>query len=431
MFKVLVLMLFIINSLNSSILEFDHYKKDGIAGHRLLVIGGIHGNEPGGYFAASFLAKYYDIIQGSLWVVPNLNFDSIVRNSRGIYKDMNRKFSSIDKDDPDYKIVTKIKAIIKDKSIDLVLNLHDGYGFYRSKYQNNIFNPNAWGQTTIIDQKKIDGLKKFGNLDEIAKMVNINLNQNLQKTHHSFGVKNTKTKFTDEQMQLSLTYFAVTHNKPAFAIETSKNIVDLTRKVIYQLRAIEEFMNVMGIKYKRNFDIDSYQDVKKLLFDFGVLTINNNFTIDLNNVRKNTRFVPLDKYNRFDFTHDLGAVVKSKESYNVYIGNRLVTKLNIDKFKISKQIRSFNIEIDSKIKSIQVSDLISVHDSFVVRADDKYRVNIIGFSNKNGKKNENNIVIKKHDIASYYSLDKNSKVFRVEFYDGDKFCGMIRVKFIN
>jgi hypothetical protein len=216
--------------------DFSLYKKEtNPSSHTLLIIGGIHGDEPGGYFAPAFLEKYYKIKSGNLWIIPNLNVDSIMANNRGIYGDMNRKFSVIDKNDEDLKSVNKIKELILEKNVHLILNLHDGYGFYRNKYENAIFNPNSWGQATIIDQEKIDD--KFGNLDEIASKVNSNLNHDgLFKDFHSFGVKNTQTKFKDEQMQLSLTYFAVINNKPAFAIETSKNITDLTYKVIYLLK---------------------------------------------------------------------------------------------------------------------------------------------------------------------------------------------------
>ncbi|GAB1466971.1 hypothetical protein MASR2M54_24710 [Aliarcobacter cryaerophilus] len=35
--------------------DFTLYKKDGTtSGHTLLIIGGIHGDEPGGYFAPAF-----------------------------------------------------------------------------------------------------------------------------------------------------------------------------------------------------------------------------------------------------------------------------------------------------------------------------------------------------------------------------------------
>ena len=88
--------------------DFNLYKKEGkIKGNTLLIIGGIHGDEPGGYFAPAFLEKYYNIKKGNVWIIPNINGDSIIANTRGLYSDMNRKFSNIDKNDPDFEIIKK------------------------------------------------------------------------------------------------------------------------------------------------------------------------------------------------------------------------------------------------------------------------------------------------------------------------------------
>ncbi len=83
---------------------FDLYKKEtNPTQHTLLIVGGIHGDEPGGYFAPAVLEKYYKIKSGNLWIIPNLNVDSIIANTRGINGDMNRKFNVIDKKDKDHK----------------------------------------------------------------------------------------------------------------------------------------------------------------------------------------------------------------------------------------------------------------------------------------------------------------------------------------
>ena len=410
--------------------DFDLYKKESKEkGNTLLVIGGIHGDEPGGYFAPAFLEKYYKIKKGNVWIIPNLNGDSIMVNTRGLYNDMNRKFSNIEKDDPDFFVVERLKKIILDKEVNLVLNLHDGFGFYREKYENAIFNPNAWGQATIIDQEKIHGLDKFGNLDEIASRVNETLNgDKLFENYHSFGVKNTETKYKDEQQQLSLTFFAVTHNKPAFAIETSKNITDLTHKVIYQLKAIEEFMNIMNIEFERNFDINNYEDVQKKIYDFGKFEINKNILFDLNDIKRVTRFVPLkNENNEFKFEHSLGAVRYEDNRYEVFIGNMKITDLYPQTFEIVDYNKQVKIEVDGKIVNSNFAKEIEVKDSFKIIKSD-FRVNIIGFS-KDGLDSEDDVLVKKSDILDNYSADNNKNKYRVEFYKDGKFYGMIIINF--
>ena len=67
-------------------LRFSLHKiESGIPGPTLLVIGGIQGDEPGGFTAASMLVTNYKVNRGSVWVVPNLNFESIIRLSRGVH----------------------------------------------------------------------------------------------------------------------------------------------------------------------------------------------------------------------------------------------------------------------------------------------------------------------------------------------------------
>ncbi|MDN5042522.1 hypothetical protein O8C80_04130 [Aliarcobacter butzleri] len=430
---IVVFLLLVINLFAVTNRDFSIYKKEAqTPSHTLLIIGGIHGDEPGAYFAPAFFEKYYKITKGSVWVIPNINGDSIIANQRGIYNDMNRKFSVIEKDDPDYFIIERVKKIILDKKVDLILNLHDGHGFYRETHENAIFNPKAWGQATIIDQDKINGLDKFGDLDKIATQVKNNLNKDkLFQEFHSFGVKNTQTKFKDEQMQLSLTYFAITNNKPAFAIETSKNITDLTEKVIYQLKSIEEFMKIMDIEFQRDFDINNYEEVKKRLFDFGEVKINENIAFDLNDTRKILRFIPLKKENNeFKFENSLGATKIVDNKYEVYIGNINVTNLFPQIFDIKEYKDSIKIEVDGKVINTKLGEVIDVKNSFKIVKNDFFRVNVIGFS-KAGVDSEDDILLKKSDMVDSFSIDTNNKQYRVEFYKDNNFYGMITINFID
>ena len=403
-------------------------KENSDSNTTLLVIGGIHGDEPGGYFAASILASHYDITSKNVWIVPNINSDSITANRRGIHGDMNRKFAQTDPHDKDKNIIKEIKKIILEKKVSLILNLHDGHGFYREKHQGIVFNPNAWGQTCVIDQCSLNLNQEFADLSEIASSVKDSLNTKLLKEHHSFNVKNTKTKFEDEAMQLSLTYFAVTHNKPAFAIESSKNLSSLSQKVFYQLLAIEEFMKIMKIDFKRNFKFSEMQ-ISKIIQEYGTLTINSNITIDLSNIKKHLSYIPLkSRSNEFNFTHPLGKVKESNGQYLVYIGNQLVTTLKPQEFKMSATCSINYAIVDKKQVFMQKASNFFVNDDFTVLDNRDLRVNIIGYSKK-GVSDESNVSIKVEDLNKKYSLDRSNKVYRVEFYKNDEFCFMSTVHF--
>jgi len=95
--KISLLIVFLISALSASLkvepLEFSLIKKgDSKDGNTILIIGGIQGDEPGGFMAASLISTRYKIKNGNVWIVPNLNFDSIINRSRGRFGDMNRKF---------------------------------------------------------------------------------------------------------------------------------------------------------------------------------------------------------------------------------------------------------------------------------------------------------------------------------------------------
>ncbi|MDY0120352.1 MAG: M99 family carboxypeptidase catalytic domain-containing protein [Sulfurimonas sp.] len=395
----------------------------------LLVIGGIHGDEPGGYFAASLLASHYKVHSRNLWIVPNLNTPSVQMNHRGIHGDMNRKFSSAYIQDKDKEIVDAIKKIILAPEVSLVLNLHDGNGFYRKEHQGNIFNPNAWGQTCVIDQHKLDQNQAFGNLNEIASVVKDNLNKKLLQEHHTFDIKNTNTKFEDEAMQLSLTYFAVTNNKPAFAIESSKNLPTLSQKVFYQLLAIEEFMKIMNISFTRSFDLNP-QELEKILKEYGKLSINNNISLKLNNIKKSLSFIPIKStQNNFSFSHPLGSVKRVSGEYFVYIGNQIITKLKPQYFEIATKCPdSFDVEVDGKQTSYKQTSDIFVNDDLKIIGHKDLRVNVIGYTHKT-KRNESDITIRLKEIDKRFSVDEDGKTYRVEFYKQDQFCSMLMVHF--
>jgi len=426
--KFIFTVLFISQLLYSNVIDLVK-RENNDSNTTLLVIGGIHGNEPGGYFAPAILISHYKILSKNVWIIPNLNKASIMAYKRGVNGDMNRKFATIRKNDKDKEIVKEIKKTILNPQVSLILNLHDGHGFYRRNYDSTVFNPNAWGQTCVIDQCKLETTKEFGELDKIASRVAKHVNSKLLHKKHQFDVRNTKTKFDDEAMQLSLTYFAVTHNKPAFAIETSKNLSSVSQKVYYQLLAIEEFMNIMGIKYKRDFNLTE-KEIKRVLKEYGKVTINNNIALNLNGIKSYLSYIPLKSSgNEFKFSHPLGAVKKKRGVYIVYIGNKKIAWLKPQYFKLAKDCpESFKFEVDGKEILVPKTAQIDAKKSFKVIPVDGLRVNIIGYYAK-GHKDESGFDITYNKLNKKFSIDKKEKTFRIEFYKENKFCSMSTVHF--
>jgi hypothetical protein len=425
--KIFLLTLLLSSILFAQTYDFAFIKKENSAkDDTLLVIGGIQGDEPGGFNAASLLATHYTITKGNVWVVPNLNFYSILKRSRGPYGDMNRKFAYLPKSDPEYETVQKIKNIIMDDQVDLVLNLHDGSGFYRDTYIDHLHNPHRWGQSCIIDQASIMH-DKYGDLEKLGQQCVDDVNQNLHSRQSRFSLHNTRTNEGDQEMAKTLTYFAINSGKPAFGIEGSKSYPTHLR-AYYHLLALESFMKQMGIAYYRDFQL-SPKGVYDAINNVNI-TLDNQLSVEGQQVRRYLNYVPTEKDGQLDImsNNPLVAIVKEGKYYKVQYGNRRMTVLNPQYFQFDHSLKSINFTIDGQSKEIKVGDMVKVNNSFSVEKLKGYRVNVIGYKNKNYY-NESGITIYKNQIQKRFSIDKNGKIFRVELYKGDKFSGMVLVNF--
>jgi len=231
--------------------ELNVYKLYGRQdGKTVFILGGIQGDEPGGFLSADL---YPDLVleKGNLIVIPRANFHSIILNKRGVNGDMNRKFQNNKPKDVDDQIVNLIKQFMSES--DLFLNLHDGWGFYRVEYIDEMRNPYRFGQSVIADADFY--VKENGDTISLKKMADTvieKVNKKIINPEHHFHFMNTRTNepntpFADQRK--SATFFALTnYNIPAFGIETSKNLKDLELKIRYHNYVINEFLNLMGVE---------------------------------------------------------------------------------------------------------------------------------------------------------------------------------------
>ncbi|MFV1984874.1 MAG: M99 family carboxypeptidase catalytic domain-containing protein [Thiohalomonadales bacterium] len=431
---VLLLLFFSVlpNTIYAQKLQFSLHKLDSnIAGPRILVLGGIQGDEPGGFNAASLLVTDYKITRGSVWIVPNLNFESIIKRSRGIHGDMNRKFSYIKRSDPEYQSIQKIKSLIVDNNIDIILNLHDGSGFYRAKYVDKQHNSNRWGQSIIIDQDEIK-VEKFGKLQNIANNVMNSVNKRILNSNYHYAVKNTWTKNGDVEMEKTLTYFAIKNSKPAFGIEASKSFLTHQR-VLYHLLVVESFMKNIGVEFYKGFKLTENKIYDLLNNNIKLSLYDNHLHFDVAKARNRIGYVPMNKNAPLQFTSNnpLVAITSSKsKKYKVNFGNRQLTYLEPEYFDFDYTLLKVDFVIDGNLHNVKIGTRIIVKDNFIVNHINGYRVNIIGYRNKLSR-NESGFLIKKSNINKRFSVDKSANIYRVEFYDGKKFSGMVLVEFNN
>lgn len=225
-----------------------------IQGHKpgktLMLIGGIQGNEPGGFLSADLYADM-TLEKGNLIVVPRANFYSIMLNKRGPNGDMNRKFNKGGPSDQELKIVEILKNLMAES--DLMLNLHDGSGFYRPTYISKTMNPMRFGQSIIADADVYRDPKtgREIRLAEMARQVCQKMNQQIENQTYHFRFNNHRTSDPDtkhQEQRGSATFYALTRaGIPAFGVETSKSLPTIELKVRHHNLAINAFMGQMGI----------------------------------------------------------------------------------------------------------------------------------------------------------------------------------------
>ncbi len=417
----------------ASNLNYTLIKKGVENNNTVLVMGGIQGDEPGGFLAANLIALEYNITAGSVWVIPNLNFDSIIKNNRGAKGDMNRKFATLAKNDPDYRAVMGVKKLVADPAVSLIVHLHDGSGFYREKYINAMENPKRWGNSCIIDQEKLPG-SPYGDLIGISSHIAKEINKHIKDPKHKYHVKNTRTAEGDTEMLKSLTWYAVTEGKAAFANEASKSLPTHLR-VYYHLLAIESYLRTAGIKFERSFALTPDGVKKAIEKEIDVSINDGKFFLALKDPRKQINFVPMPKGAKLEYnaTNPLAALISAKGGVSVYYGNRMLTKITPEYFEYSNLVSKVDIKLDGKDEQVPLGTKIYADKSIEIVSKKGIRVNVIGYSSN--LKSETDVNIGKKDIDRKFSIDKAGKLFRVEFYEEsksgakDKFIGMFLVEF--
>ncbi len=418
-------------------------------GPTLLVFGGIHGDEEGGFSSAEVLSKI-ELFKGNLIIVPRVNFAGIMRYRREIFGDMNRKFITKDyPNDPDHKIIILLKKLISEA--DIFINQHDAFGFHRNKYISKTYNPFRYGQSLIVDTGKIYSNKSNTILDinSIGKRIIDNVNKEIKNKKHHFCFWNqnsisVNTKFKD--MQKSATYYAVTrYSIPAFGLETSKNLPSPSLKVKYQLLVMKKIMDEFNFEYK--LSINKFEKPKLYWIEFiknekDIIRVNSNTNIRLDkndrikvskiysNYKTGLSFDILGWKNLNDFNNEY-LFIKERTAFlrknNVYIG-----KVRFKYYK-KDSLRKIFIEVNNKIISIPNWGVLklSKDDSFkVLYADSKkhkFRFDIRGFNGKG--RNDSNVLISKNDLLKKHSFHNKGKIYFVKIYKRSTFMGGFQIEF--
>lgn len=194
-------------------------------GPTVVVIGGVHGDEPAGYLAAEKLLQG-QVLSGTLVLVPRSNVEAIRRNARYYGRNMNRLFPGKADGDEMERLAYQLWRLTADAKPSLVLTLHESRDFYREDRK-------RYGQTFTFDFPDLRG--KFQRVLDA-------LNPQIQPSSNRFYLK-------IEAFPTCPTYQSYKYlGAAATSIETSKRL-PLEVRIRYQLQAVACFFQDAGLRY--------------------------------------------------------------------------------------------------------------------------------------------------------------------------------------
>ncbi len=381
-------------------------------GKTLMIIGGMHGDEKSPYIAADIFVDS-SLEKGNLIIVPRANLQSILSDTRLLDVDMNRRFQTSQPQNEIDKITEILKNLMQES--DVVLNLHEGRGFYSPVKIDKERNPTKYGQSIIADADTFQMKdKKQIYLGDIARTITTNINKRIEDTGHYFNFWNHNTaskKTVHKEQKLSATFFALTElNIPAFGVEASSNIEDLNQRVKYLSIVINEFMNYYGIapEYpainlpKPKFDFILYQVNNKLEIAHADDSIKLNIgdSLQIISVKSNySRGVISDILN-YGTGNDFGVSLKISANTQITLKKdsvllaaipvQVLSAVEIGQPAISQPLTTynflgFNLFVNSQERKLMLNDTLRVARGDIIRLNSvipenkKVIANVVGF----------------------------------------------------
>lgn len=172
-----------------------------INGPAVMVVGGVHGNEPAGSLAAEAI-QTVALQKGTLIVVPRANNLALLRRVRTLPEitDINRAYPGRPDGNPAERIAFAISSLMKKYNVSMVIDLHEGRTFH-------YYDKTSVGQTVIHGFDDKSSLLAL----ECVELIN----QQLPEKHRKFT-------FLSSPVEGSTAYYASTVlDIPAFTLETS------------------------------------------------------------------------------------------------------------------------------------------------------------------------------------------------------------------
>jgi hypothetical protein len=125
--------------------------ESGRPGPVVMVLGGVHGNEPGGWRAAEEMV-HWDVAHGTLIVAPRINHLSAeqFRRTTPALGDLNRLYPGDPSGLPMERMAHEIVELARRYSVTHLFDLHESWSFYRDRAPGNRSVSSELGQLVIV-----------------------------------------------------------------------------------------------------------------------------------------------------------------------------------------------------------------------------------------------------------------------------------------
>jgi len=402
--------------------DFSFVRNTGVApGPTLLVTAGIDGDEPGGIHAAATLITRYQITSGHVWVIPDLHPEAILKRERG---EMNLKFAHIERSDSLYDSIAGIKDMVLDQQVDLLVNLHDGSGFYHPERISRVKNPERWGQSVVIDQATLPG-SRFGNLHQLATVTAAAIVPHALSADDHFQIKNMRTATLEHEAvtRKSLSWFALRHGKPAISFEASKTH-PVSIRTYYHLLALEALMNQLGITFNRDFELTPQAVARVLREDAQMTLAQGRIHLDLNRMQRNLYDFPLpaNPQASISVVNPLISLQPESNGYRIHYGNNRLALLHPRPVQIAADLATIPMIIDGNHMEVIPGTILPVSSHVRIEPLPDYQFTLAGHHDNWPK-------LATRIDGDKVAVDRSGRLLRLEIYRDDVFNGMILLDF--
>jgi hypothetical protein len=115
-----------------------HIFGTGIQGEIVMVLGGVHGNEPGGWLAAERIIDTIRPSSGALLVIPRANKQAInlFERTTDELTDLNRAYPGNAAGKPMEAMAAQIIDVLREFHVNVVIDMHESWAFYNNRTQN-------------------------------------------------------------------------------------------------------------------------------------------------------------------------------------------------------------------------------------------------------------------------------------------------------